>query len=133
MNPIEVDAGYAAWRGRSSALDRFTHNGGWRGADTARVVIARGSASARIRAGTRDGCGTPTSTATGCTHSTTTGDEQLEELVVEHQPSGLGWLPDGDLLCVSMTDQQRPARSRRGRRRRSATSLPTAASGPTIW
>ena len=22
------------------------------------------------------------------------------------QPSGLGWLPDGDLLCVSMTDQK---------------------------
>jgi sugar lactone lactonase YvrE len=32
-------------------------------------------------------------------------DEQLE-LTVEHQPSGLGWLPDGDLLCVSMTDHQ---------------------------
>ncbi|MFW6093339.1 MAG: SMP-30/gluconolactonase/LRE family protein [Pseudomonadota bacterium] len=25
---------------------------------------------------------------------------------VEHQPSGLGWLPDGDLLVVSMTDRR---------------------------
>jgi sugar lactone lactonase YvrE len=31
------------------------------------------------------------------------GDEQLEHLVLA-QPSGLGWLPGGDLLCVSMTD-----------------------------
>ena len=31
-----------------------------------------------------------------------------EELVleVEHQPSGLGWLPDGSLLIVSMKDQR---------------------------
>ena len=27
-------------------------------------------------------------------------------LQVEHQPSGLGWLPDGDLLVVSMTDRR---------------------------
>lgn len=27
-------------------------------------------------------------------------------LEVEHQPSGLGWLPDGDLLVVSMTDRR---------------------------
>ncbi len=33
------------------------------------------------------------------------GDERLEH-VVEGQPSGLGWLPDGDLLCVSMLDHQ---------------------------
>ncbi len=31
------------------------------------------------------------------------GDERLEHLVLA-QPSGLGWLPGGDLLCVSMTD-----------------------------
>src|SRR5450755_2375558 len=32
----------------------------------------------------------------------------VEELVleVEHQPSGLGWLPDGSLLVVSMKDQR---------------------------
>jgi sugar lactone lactonase YvrE len=35
----------------------------------------------------------------------TEGDERLEH-VVEGQPSGLGWLPDGDLLCVSMLDHQ---------------------------
>jgi sugar lactone lactonase YvrE len=32
-------------------------------------------------------------------------DEVLEHEVLT-QPSGLGWLPDGDLLCVSMTDQK---------------------------
>jgi sugar lactone lactonase YvrE len=31
-------------------------------------------------------------------------DERLE-VMVPNQPSGLGWLPDGDLLYVSMTDQ----------------------------
>src|ERR1700691_6466652 len=35
----------------------------------------------------------------------TEGDERLEH-VVEGQPSGLGWLPNGDLLCVSMLDHQ---------------------------
>jgi sugar lactone lactonase YvrE len=33
------------------------------------------------------------------------GEECLEH-VVKGQPSGLGWLPDGDLLCVSMRDHQ---------------------------
>jgi sugar lactone lactonase YvrE len=32
-------------------------------------------------------------------------DERLEH-VVSGQPSGLGWLANGDLLCVSMTDHQ---------------------------
>ena len=36
---------------------------------------------------------------------TTEGDEELV-LEVEHQPSGLGWLPDGSLLIVSMKDQR---------------------------
>ncbi len=31
-------------------------------------------------------------------------DERLEHEVAT-QPSGMGWLPNGDLLCVSMTDQ----------------------------
>ncbi len=34
------------------------------------------------------------------------GDEERLELMAPHQPSGLGWLPDGDLLYVSMTDQR---------------------------
>ena len=36
------------------------------------------------------------------------GVDGVEELVleVEHQPSGLGWLPDGSLLVVSMKDQR---------------------------
>jgi sugar lactone lactonase YvrE len=33
------------------------------------------------------------------------GNDERLELMVPHQPSGLGWLPDGDLLYVSMTDQ----------------------------
>ncbi len=32
-------------------------------------------------------------------------DERLEH-VVDTQPLGLGWLPDGDLLCVSSVDQR---------------------------
>ncbi len=34
------------------------------------------------------------------------GSDEVLELEVVTQPSGLGWLPDGDLLCVSMTDQK---------------------------
>lgn len=34
------------------------------------------------------------------------GSEEVLEHEVPTQPSGLGWLPDGDLLCVSMTDQK---------------------------
>jgi len=33
------------------------------------------------------------------------GEERLEHVVLG-QPSGLGWLPGGDLLCVSMTDHK---------------------------
>jgi sugar lactone lactonase YvrE len=34
------------------------------------------------------------------------GEEERLEVMVPNQPSGLGWLPDGDLLYVSMTDQR---------------------------
>lgn len=34
------------------------------------------------------------------------GTEERKEHDVANQPSGLGWLPDGDLLYVSMTDQR---------------------------
>ncbi|GLZ02551.1 gluconolaconase [Actinomadura sp. NBRC 104412] len=34
------------------------------------------------------------------------GSEQREEALVENQPSGLGWLPDGRLLVVSMVDRR---------------------------
>ena len=34
------------------------------------------------------------------------GSDERLEVMVPTQPSGLGWLPDGDLLYVSMTDQQ---------------------------
>jgi sugar lactone lactonase YvrE len=33
-------------------------------------------------------------------------DGEREEHVVDHQPSGLGWQPDGTLLVVSMTDHR---------------------------
>jgi sugar lactone lactonase YvrE len=36
---------------------------------------------------------------------TAAGDEELV-VEVEHQPSGLGWMPDGSLLIVSMKDQR---------------------------
>jgi sugar lactone lactonase YvrE len=32
------------------------------------------------------------------------GSDERREHTVDTQPSGLGWLPGGDLLCVSMTD-----------------------------
>jgi sugar lactone lactonase YvrE len=46
----------------------------------------------------------------------TVGTDGSEELVleVEHQPSGLGWLPDGSLLVVSMKDQRVLKRGREG-------------------
>ena len=46
----------------------------------------------------------------------TVGVDGKEELVleVEHQPSGLGWLPDGSLLVVSMKDQRVLRRDRDG-------------------
>jgi sugar lactone lactonase YvrE len=34
------------------------------------------------------------------------GSDETKELGVETQPSGLGWLPDGSLLVVSMTDRR---------------------------
>jgi sugar lactone lactonase YvrE len=34
------------------------------------------------------------------------GTDEVLEYKVPTQPSGLGWLPDGDLLSVSMTDQK---------------------------
>ena len=46
----------------------------------------------------------------------TVSTEGTEELVLEvpHQASGLGWLPDGSLLIVSMTDQRVLRRDRAG-------------------
>jgi sugar lactone lactonase YvrE len=46
----------------------------------------------------------------------TVGTDGSEELVVEveHQPSGLGWMPDGSLLVVSMKDQRVLRRDRDG-------------------
>jgi len=34
------------------------------------------------------------------------GSDEVQHHEVLTQPSGLGWLPDGDLLCVSMIDQK---------------------------
>ncbi len=46
----------------------------------------------------------------------TVSTDGAEELVleVEHQPSGLGWMPDGSLLIVSMKDQRVLRRDREG-------------------
>ena len=48
-----------------------------------------------------------------------------EELVleVEGQPSGLGWLPDGDLLVVSMKDRRVLRRAADGTRHRARRRL----------
>lgn len=43
------------------------------------------------------------------------GADRRTEAVVEHQPSGLGWLPDGRLLVVSMTDRRVLRREADGR------------------
>jgi hypothetical protein len=43
-----------------------------------------------------------------------------EQLTVEGQPSGLGWMPDGSLRVVAMRDH----RIRRGRPRRARRSTP---------
>ena len=53
-------------------------------------------------------------------------DERLEH-DVPGQPSGLGWLPDGDLLVVSMTDHQVL------RIHFFVIFRTTAAFGPTTW
>lgn len=46
-----------------------------------------------------------------CVH-TVTPDGRAEKIVdIEHQPSGLGWLPDGSLLVVSMKNHQLLRRS----------------------
>ena len=37
-----------------------------------------------------------------------------EVMTVEHQPSGLGWMPDGSLLVVSMKDHRVLRRSPAG-------------------
>ncbi len=34
------------------------------------------------------------------------GSDEVRQHEVSHQPSGLGWLPNGDLLAVSMIDQK---------------------------
>lgn len=46
---------------------------------------------------------------------TITPDGAVEEVLhLPTQPSGLGWMPDGSVLVVSMTDRTlRPPRSRR--------------------
>src|ERR1700727_1398099 len=38
--------------------------------------------------------------------SVTTSGDPLEVLEVEGQPSGLGWMPDGSMLVVSMRDHR---------------------------
>lgn len=42
----------------------------------------------------------------GAVYTVTQDGTEEEVLSVEHQPSGLGWLPDGSLLVVSMKDHR---------------------------
>src|ERR1700734_2139455 len=48
-------------------------------------------------------------------YTVSVGGVEERVLQVEHQPSGLGWLPDGSLLVVSMKDQRLLRRDPDGR------------------
>ena len=61
---------------------------------------SRGSTSASARDGTRDACGTSTSTTARCGRPDESGDVRVE-VEVPGEPAGLGWLPDGRLLVVA--------------------------------
>ena len=52
---------------------------------------------------------------------------------VEGQPSGLGWLPDGSLLVVSMKDHRLLRRSADGAVTSTPTSARSAAGTSTTW
>ena len=65
------------------------------------------------RAGTRTGGGSRTSTVTPSIPTTPWGTRSWS-FEVQAQPSGLGWLPDGDLLVVSMKDRRVLRRSAGG-------------------
>src|SRR4051812_3651811 len=60
------------------------------------------------------------------------GGDVREEAVVEGQPSGIGWLPDGSLLIVSMKDHRlvrRPAGAGAGSRLEPFADLSGVATG----
>ena len=91
------------------------------------VAVPGGAALAR-----RAARGSRTSTTAGCSRSTSTAT--VETIVeVPECPSGLGWLPDGRMLVVSMHDRKLlrldPGRAHRGRRPRRRSRPGTA----TTW
>ena len=61
------------------------------------------------------------------------GARETVVLEVENQPSGLGWLPDGSLLVVSMKDQRLLRVAPTGRCRRTPTCPTSAAGTSTTW
>jgi hypothetical protein len=62
------------------------------------------------------------------------GGTQERVLEVEGQPAGLGWLPDGDLLVVSMKDHRVLRRARTGASPSMRTSAgSSAATSTTCW
>ena len=65
-----------------------------------------GSSSSRRRAGTRTGSGSPTSTATGSSRLARTAPTCGPRPTCRSSRRGLGWLPDGRLLVVSMRDRR---------------------------
>jgi sugar lactone lactonase YvrE len=54
----------------------------------------------------RDGCWWVSDFYRGLVLAVTPEGEAEEVMEVEHQPSGLGWMPDGSLLVVSMKDHR---------------------------
>ena len=89
-------------------------------------------ASPRARAGTTGSSGSRTCTRSACCAAGSTAAPRRWSRS-PNNPSGLGWLPDGRLLVVSMNDRQahaaRPGRARGPRRARPRSPRSTA----TTW
>ncbi len=90
---------------------RLSHTGeeSW---DGLRAFSAAGFTTARDRAGATAVYGSATSSRTQCTRLA--GDLRTE-VKIDDQASGLGWMPDGSLLVVSMTKRQVLRRSLEGK------------------
>ena len=88
------------------AARRRRGSSGWRTSSRELSVVVDGMTFMESPAvARRDGCTSPTSTPTGCM-SVVPGGEPEEVVSVPQQPSGLGWLPDGRMLVVSMRDRK---------------------------
>ena len=94
-------------------------------------LLAEGSTSARGHAGTTAGCGSRDFYDHAVRRSTSTG--RCDGRRVDDQPSGLGWLPDGRLLVVSMLDRKLLRLEHDGAGRCTPTSPTSPRSTATTW